>query len=102
MPKATIKAHKADFAVQAGEDGVAVLRPKGAWLVTAIEGLAQRLRQALKPYQAVAVDSSELEALDTAGAYMLRLAIGDRLHGDVFEGQDNFARLYGIVADNAP
>lgn len=102
MPKAKTKAHKADFAVEAGEDGTAVLRPKGQWIVTSIEGLADRLRNALKAYTAVTVASENIEALDTAGAYLLRGAIGDRLHGDIFTGQDNYARLYRIVGDHTP
>lgn len=101
MPKAKTKSPKADFAVDAGEGGTAVLRPKGNWIVTRIEGLSERLRQALKSYQQITVDGSQIEALDTAGAYLLRTAVGDRLQGEVFAGQDNFARLYGIVGNHA-
>ena len=100
MPKAKSKAHKADFAVEAGEDGAAVLRLKGAWVVTGIEGLQDRLDAAMKPYSAVTVVSDELEALDTAGAFLLHTVVKDRLHGEVFTGQENYTRLYAIVGDH--
>ncbi|ESQ74775.1 MlaE family lipid ABC transporter permease subunit [Asticcacaulis sp. AC402] len=101
MPKAKQTSLRADFAVDAGEGGGAVLRPKGNWIVTHIEGLGERLRQALKPYETLTVDASQLEALDTAGAYVLRNALNERLQGEIFTGQENFARLYGIVGSHA-
>ena len=102
MSKARIKSHRADFTVEAGEDGAAVLRPKGAWLVTTIEGLSDRLGSALKPFTSVSVAADDLEAMDTAGAYALRAAVGDRMTGEAFAGQENYTRLYEIVGGHAP
>lgn len=91
------KLERADFAVEAADQGSAVLKLKGNWIVTRTEGLAERLRQALKPYDKVAVDSSDLEAMDTAGAYALRVVLGERTNGAVFQDQEKYARLYEIV-----
>ena len=103
---ATTKPSRAEFSVDAADkaegEAVAVLRLSGAWVVTQIEGKADRLTKALKPYGKVKVDAEAITALDTAGAYLLKIVIGERLDGDIFAGHDNYQRLYRLVGDHTP
>ena len=89
--------------VDGGATGkAAVLHLTGPWVVTQIEGMADRLTKALKPYAKVRVEAESLAALDTAGAYLLKVVIGDRAEGDIFAGHDNYQRLYRLVGDHVP
>ncbi len=92
---------KADFTIESPDSGVAVLRLKGQWVIAQLSGMSARLHQGLDKHSQVRVDSSELESLDTAGAYLLRSALGDRLDGAIFAGQDKFAQLYQLVGKPA-
>lgn len=92
---------KPDFTLDSTSDGqgagVATLNLKGRWVITRLQGMADRLRGALKTHDRVRIDASELESLDTAGAYLLRSALADKAEGEVFAGNDNYARLYDLV-----
>ena len=107
---AATKPPKADFRVDAphkgadkgDEHGVAVLHISGSWVVTQIEGLGDRLTKALNRTDKVRVESEGLTALDTAGAYLLKIVIGERLDGDIFAGKSNYQSLYRLVGDHLP
>lgn len=89
---------QADFTIESQDSDVAVLRLKGEWVIAQLPGLAGRLDQALRKHDKVRVDTSELESLDTAGAYLLHRGLGDRLEGDVFADQANYASLFALVS----
>ncbi len=89
---------KADFKIESPDSGAAVLRLKGQWVITQLQGLSARLDQALQGHDKVKVDTGELESLDTAGAYLLRLSLDDRADGEVFPDQESYARLYALVS----
>ncbi|ESQ81625.1 hypothetical protein AEAC466_20840 [Asticcacaulis sp. AC466] len=99
MSKAAAKSIQADFSVQEpeGEGSAAVLTLTGHWVIMRLEGIAGRLRAAIKRYDKVRVDSHKLETLDTAGAFVLRQVLGDKLDGDVFPQNESWNRLYGLV-----
>ncbi|MEI9903902.1 MAG: ABC transporter permease [Asticcacaulis sp.] len=67
-------------------------------MISRLPGVAAKLADALAPYAGVSVHSDHLEALDTAGALTISKAIGARLAGDIFQGQDAFADLYRLVS----
>ncbi len=96
---------KADYTLDLPEGGhsgdVAVLTLKGQWVITYLQGIADRLRAALKKHPRVHVVTDQLESLDTAGAYLLRRVVGDRADGVLFAGQDKFASLYDLVGGYA-
>ncbi len=102
MPKAEPTPSVAGFTIEcqdaAPQGAAADLVLTGQWVIGRLAGMADRLAAALKGVSAVRVRSDQLQSLDTAGAFTLRNAIGDRLNGDAFAGQDNFARLYELVA----
>ena len=102
MPKAEPNPSAAGFRIErqdaASPDAATDLVLTGQWVISRLSGMADRLRAALQGASAVRVRSDQLQALDTAGAFTLRNAVGDRLSGDIFTGQDNFARLYDLVA----
>ena len=103
MPKALPPAIKADFTVTAPEEGAgkgdstAVLNLTGRWVVTRLEGVSSRLAAALKSYGKVRVTTDGLDALDTAGAFTVRQIVADRLDGEIFSDNENYARLYALV-----
>jgi phospholipid/cholesterol/gamma-HCH transport system permease protein len=88
---------KADFTIESEDSGVALLRLKGQWVIAQLQGVSARLSQALRKPKKVRVDSGELESLDTAGAFLLHRCLGDRLDGDIFSDQANYARLFALV-----
>ena len=88
---------KADYSIETADDGRARLILKGQWVITELHGFAVRLRAQLNKAQHIAVDSSQLESLDTAGALLLRTIVGDRVEGDLFKGQDKFAQVYELT-----
>ena len=94
---------KADFSIDAPAEGTgaSVLSLKGQWVLTQLNGVAAKLRRAVGN-RAVRVDASSLEAMDTAGAFVLRQAIDGHLDGDIFTGQERYKRLYELVARQAP
>ncbi|MDC7674531.1 ABC transporter permease [Asticcacaulis machinosus] len=97
---AKTRTDKAQYRIEpVGEpEGSGRLTLSGDWRIGTIGGLAPRLKSDLKPFDAIEIDSSGLEQLDTAGAYLLSAVIGSRLSGDVFAGQDNFRGLYDLVS----
>ncbi|MDV6329735.1 ABC transporter permease [Asticcacaulis sp. 201] len=99
MSKAAAKSIQADFSVQGpeGDSSAAVLTLTGHWVIMRLEGIANRLQAAIKRYDKVRVDSQKLETLDTAGAFVLRQVLGDKLDGDVFPQNESWNRLYGLV-----
>ncbi|WP_443750627.1 MlaE family lipid ABC transporter permease subunit [Asticcacaulis solisilvae] len=88
---------KADYSIETADNGRARLILKGQWTITELHGFAVRLRAQLNKAQHIEVDSSQLEALDTAGALLLRTIAGDRIEGDLFKGQDKFAHIYALT-----
>jgi phospholipid/cholesterol/gamma-HCH transport system permease protein len=103
MSKAPPPAIKADFTLTAPEkgdakgDSVAVLNLTGQWIVTRLEGLSSRLASALKKHDKVHITGDGLDALDTAGAFTVRQAVADKLDGDIFPDNENYARIYALV-----
>jgi phospholipid/cholesterol/gamma-HCH transport system permease protein len=100
------KTTKAEFAVDAPKDvpesDSAVLRLKGRWVIARLGGVPDRLRAALRPYGKVRVDADALEALDSAGALTLHLALDGRLDGAAFTEDSKFRRLFDLVGERAP
>jgi phospholipid/cholesterol/gamma-HCH transport system permease protein len=88
---------KADFTIESSDSGVALLRLKGQWVIAQLPGVSARLGQALERHDKVRVDATELDSLDTAGAYLLRLSLGDRVEGEIFPENESYARLYALV-----
>ena len=99
-----LKTPRAEFTLDApsSEDGVAVLRLKGRWVITRMDGVTARLRAATRKYDKVRVEAEELEALDSAGALSLHLALDGRLDGAAFAPDSKFARLFDLVGARAP
>ncbi|MGZ3304633.1 MAG: MlaE family ABC transporter permease [Asticcacaulis sp.] len=95
---------KADFTLDAPAegDGAALLSLKGQWVLTQLDGVAARLRRALSSGRRIKVASDALEALDTAGAFVLRVAVEGHLEGEIFSGQDKYKRLYDLAGASAP
>ena len=95
---------KAEFTIDASDsgDGARVLSLTGQWVLTQLNGVAARLRRAITSGQRVRVASDGLEALDTAGAFVLRSAIEGHVDGEVFPGNEKHQRLYDLVGDRAP
>ena len=105
MSRATSKPIKAEFTITApakGGDSVAVLNLSGQWIITRLEGIAARMQSALKKYDRVHVTTDGLEALDSAGAFALHYALTDKLDGEIFADNANYARLYALVGANRP
>lgn len=90
---------KADYTLDAkSEDaGVATLSLKGQWVISRLQGMADRLRASVKGHERLRVNASELESLDTAGAYLLRTALDGKIEGEPFAEQEKFAGLYDLV-----
>lgn len=90
---------KADYTLDAkSEDaGVATLSLKGQWVISRLQGMADRLRASVKGHERLRVNASELESLDTAGAYLLRTALDGKIEGEPFADQEKFAGLYDLV-----
>lgn len=90
---------KADYTLDSGsgEAGAATLSLKGQWVISRLQGMADRLRASLKTHDRIRIVSDELESLDTAGAYVLRTALEGKLDGEPFAGQEKFAGLYELV-----
>ena len=95
---------KADFTIDAPAEGsgAPVLSLKGQWVLTQLNGVAARLRQAMAGDRHIRVASDGLEGLDTAGAFILRSAIEGRVDGEVFAGHEKYRRLYDLVGARAP
>jgi len=95
---------KADFTIDAPAEGTGapVLSLKGQWVLTQLNGVAARLRQAMAGGRRVRVMSDALEGMDTAGAFILRSAIEGHVDGDVFPGNEKHQRLYDLVGARAP
>jgi phospholipid/cholesterol/gamma-HCH transport system permease protein len=90
---------KADYTLDAkSEDaGVATLSLKGQWVISRLQGMADRLRASVKGHQRLRINSAELESLDTAGAFILRTALDGKIDGEPFADQEKFAGLYDLV-----
>ncbi|CAL4868030.1 hypothetical protein MMA231_02304 [Asticcacaulis sp. MM231] len=103
MPKAPPPVIKADFNLTLPKKGgakgdfIPVLNLTGQWIVTRLAGLSSRLVSALKKHDKVRITGEGLEALDTAGAFTLRQAVADKLDGDIFTDNENYARIYALV-----
>ncbi len=105
MPQAAKKAKKtakADFTLDIPASGIAVLRLSGDWVVTHLEGMAPRLRQALGKVDKITIDSSGLTALDTVGAFLVREVGGEKLDGNPFSDNEKYKTLYDLVDASAP
>lgn len=75
------------------------LRLKGLWRVNALSGMAEKLKNAVKNHHALILDSRDLEALDTAGAFLLYRVLHKKLMHPPFETQTDYKSLYALVAD---
>jgi len=95
---------RAEFTIDAPSegDGAPVLSLKGQWVLTQLNGVAARLRRAVGAEQRLRVAFDGLDALDTAGAFILRSAIEGHVEGDVFTGNAKYQRLYDLVGARAP
>ena len=99
LPSRAIKA-KADFSVRTDPEGHAdaILSLKGDWRIINLAGMKARLDQALGNKAYIHVESTELKALDTAGAYLIGTVLNGRLTAPPFTEQPDFERLYHRVA----
>jgi phospholipid/cholesterol/gamma-HCH transport system permease protein len=90
---------KADYSLDSGSEaaGVATLSLKGQWVISRLPGVADRLRASVKGHERVRIVSSELESLDTTGAYLLHTALDGKVDGEVFADQEKYASLYELV-----
>ena len=93
---------KADFRIETVESGQTQLTLIGDWLITELHGFAPRLRAQLSGKDHVKVESSQLTALDTAGAFLLHAVVGDRLDSEIFPTQDRFRHLYDLTGAYKP
>ncbi len=99
---------KADYSLEplkgskGGEEAQAVLRLKGAWVVSQLRGLSQRLQASLRSYQHVRIESDQMDALDSAGALVLREALDVKLSGDAFPAGSRHANLFEMVSTATP
>ncbi len=93
---------KADFKIDTLESGKTQLTVTGQWVIAELHGFAVRLRAQLAGKETITVESSGLEALDTAGAFLLHSMIGDRLDGEIFASQDKFRHLYELTGTYKP
>ncbi len=100
MSRLKSKLPKADFKLEKpGADAAgksAVLSLSGHWVVTQLTGMSARINSALKGFDHVEVRSEGLQALDTAGAFILRQALEKRLVG-VFATNPKYVRLFELV-----
>lgn len=94
---------RADFAVEAPQSGseTATLRLKGRWVITRLDGIAGKLRSATQKFEKIRLDSTELEALDSAGALLVHKVLDGRLEGEAFTADSKFGRLFDLVGDRA-
>lgn len=90
---------KADYTLDARseEAGAATLSLKGQWVISRLQGMADRLRASVKGHERIRIIADELESLDTAGAYILRTALDGKIDGEPFAGNEKFAGLYDLV-----
>ena len=105
MNRAISKPIKAEFTVTPpakGEGDVAVLNLSGHWIITRLEGIAGRIQSALRKYDKVRVTTEGLEVLDSAGAFALHYGLDDKLDGEIFAGNEAYARVYALVGANRP
>ena len=93
---------KADFRIETAESGHTQLVLIGHWVITELHGFAPRLRAQLGDKRPVKIDSQQLEALDTAGAFLLHAVVGDRIDGEIFANQDRFRHLYELTGNYKP
>ncbi|ESQ79041.1 ABC transporter permease [Asticcacaulis sp. YBE204] len=94
---------KADFTVQtASGEGNPVVSLKGDWTAVSLRDAGERLTAALKGKTNIRIDSAELKAFDTAGAYAVRSAVGDNCDDDLFTEHDSHQRVYALVCDLQP
>jgi phospholipid/cholesterol/gamma-HCH transport system permease protein len=98
------KTPRAEFAVDdaSSDSNSAVLRLKGRWVIARLGGVPDRLRAAVRKHDKVRVDAENLEALDSAGALALHLALDGRLDGAAFAEDSKFRRLFDLVGERAP
>lgn len=94
---------KPDYTLDAksGDAGVATLNLKGQWVISRLQGMADRLRASVKGHERIRVVTDDVEALDTAGAYLLQSTLGAKADGTPFSGQDRFSGLYELVGARA-
>lgn len=93
---------KADFVLEASE-GQSLLVLTGDWTAIGLRDVAGRLEKALARHQEdVRIDADGLGRFDTAGAYALKVALGDRAHPGLFAGHDHLQRIYDLVLAAVP
>jgi phospholipid/cholesterol/gamma-HCH transport system permease protein len=90
----------ADFRLVDSDDGpVATLT--GDWTAAAIGDAGARLTRALQDEGVAGIDLRRIHRLDTAGAYAVLRASGDRLPADKVVARPESARLLELVAEAA-
>jgi len=93
---------KADFTIETPPEGEGtVVRLTGDWTTLSLRDAGERLKRALKSATEVRIDPSDLNAFDTAGAYAVHGAIGERGR-DLFTEQDHFRQIYDLVGSLQP
>ncbi|UDF05370.1 ABC transporter permease [Asticcacaulis sp. AND118] len=97
---------KADFKIETPPGGGAiVVSLKGDWTAITLRDAGERLKSALKSAGDVRIDTGELKAFDTAGAYALRTALGaagDRDGEALFPDQPHLSAVYALIRDIGP
>ncbi|WP_246050475.1 ABC transporter permease [Asticcacaulis tiandongensis] len=102
MPKGQMP--KADFALKTsdGAEAARLLVLTGDWTATGLRDVAERLKKALTRAQDVQVDVADIGRFDTAGAYALKYALGDRASPEIFAGHENYRRIYELIDGISP
>jgi len=89
----TSQGFSADNVDQAVEQAVRLVI-SGRWVATEIAAQLAKLNSVIKPHSVLRLDTSDLEALDSAGALFLRRALEGRLIEPPFQNQPQFALIY--------
>lgn len=66
----------------------------GRWVVTEIPALLAKLKTVIKPHSAIRLETTDLEALDSAGGLFLRRVLEGRLIEPPFKDQPEFALIF--------
>ncbi len=90
----------ADFSVMDAPGGCAI-QLSGEWTGPETSLAAERLGAALKGRQIASLDLGEVNRLDTAGAYSVLRALGDRIEPSKIQARPEMLRLMELVAKAA-
>jgi phospholipid/cholesterol/gamma-HCH transport system permease protein len=87
----------ADFQIDEGADGAAVLRLTGDWTTTGLGRTPRRLQEALEARPVEAIDLEGMGRFDTAGALALVQSSDKALPRDAWATRPEAGRIYAMV-----